>query len=517
MFAVLYIPDFALQAALRLDPALRHAPVALIDPALPKTPVIQLTQAARERGVAEGLTPTQARARFLSVVIAPRSLAQEKAATDALLQCAYGFSPDLEATADGVVTLDLKGFKNLPLQAYAQRMVTQAGLLNLRAQVGVAAHPLLALYAACRAQPVLVLSDDAMNAGAPAGQSDASAFLNSLPIEAIEPSPETLDILKHWGIRTLGSFVALGEEALAERLGVEGRTLFERATVRKARPLRLVKPDERFEESIEFEHEIETTEPLLFVLRRFVEQIARRMAMTGRVAETLTLRLKYSGGPDYEHVFKVPEPTSNDPVLFRMLHTHLENFKSEHAIVGLQLAGMPCVARVRQFGLFEASLRDPHHFSEMLARLSGLVGADCVGTPVAKASHQPDAFEMKAVDFESSVLPPERGIYAASTWTGIATSKRHECRAPEELGLPLRRFRPPLPAQLEFRDAQPALIRSKIFTGAIADARGPFFASGNWWDNSRWAREEWDVQTSDGLLLRIFRSSDGGFVEGVYD
>jgi hypothetical protein len=47
--------------------------------------------------------------------------------------------------------------------------------------------------------------------------------------------------------------------------------------------------------------------------------------------------------------------------------------------------------------------------------------------------------------------------------------------------------------------------------------QGPYLSSGNWWDESRWAREEWDVETTGGRLLRMFRSGNGCFVEGVYD
>ena len=81
----------------------------------------------------------------------------------------------------------------------------------------------------------------------------------------------------------------------------------------------------------------------------------------------------------------------------------------------------------------------------------------------------------------------------------------------------LRRFRPALPAHVEFREQRPALLRSSVFNGAIAETRGPFLSSGNWWDPDRWSREEWDVQAADGALYRIFRSPAGCFVEGVYD
>jgi hypothetical protein len=75
-------------------------------------------------------------------------------------------------------------------------------------------------------------------------------------------------------------------------------------------------------------------------------------------------------------------------------------------------------------------------------------------------------------------------------------------------GLPLRRFRPPLPARIELREQRPVLMRSAIFNGIIADIRGPFFSSGNWWENNRWYREEWDIQTANGNLYRIFRAAE---------
>lgn len=509
MFAVIYIPDFALQAALRLEPRLTNEPVALVDPNLPKSPVIQLTAAARDEGVVEGLTPTQARARCSEVLLKPRSAVMEQAAAAALLQCAYDFSPDVEVTADGTVTLDLRGFKDLALEAYGRRMVEQVRLLYLDARVGVAANPLLSLYAARRAQPVLVVSEQMANGKSGNGKgSAASAFLAGLPIEAIEPSPETLHVLRQWGIRTLGAFVELGQEALTDRLGVEGKVLFERATVRNSRPLRLARPQERYVERVEFEHEVETAAPLLAMLRRFVEQIVVRMGMAGKVPETLVLRLKFSEGPDYTHTFEVPEPTSDEETLFRMLQTHLENFKSPHTILGVQLSGKPCLSRRRQFGLFESSLRNPNHFGQTLAQLAGLVGAARVGRPEVKSTHRPDVFEMQPVQFEG---PREAGYRSVPKEVGA----RGDARPP--VGLPLRRFRPPLPATVEILQGRPARFRARDCCGAICATRGPWRSSGAWWDAQSWSRDEWDVETADGSLYRLFEQDGDWFVEGIYD
>jgi hypothetical protein len=51
-----------------------------------------------------------------------------------------------------------------------------------------------------------------------------------------------------------------------------------------------------------------------------------------------------------------------------MLHTHLESFTSESAIIGLELTAQPVRPGTEQFGLLEKGLRDPHQLAETLAR-----------------------------------------------------------------------------------------------------------------------------------------------------
>ena len=95
-------------------------------------------------------------------------------------------------------------------------------------------------------------------------------------------------------------------------------------------------------------------------------------------------------------------PTSNVETLFRMLHTHLETLRTEHPIVALELSAMPGRAINHQFGLFESVLRDPNHFHETLARLTALVGAERIGTPVNEESYKPDAFRMEPASLDRS-------------------------------------------------------------------------------------------------------------------
>src|SRR5204863_5304457 len=109
-----------------------------------------------------------------------------------------------------------------------------------------------------------------------------------------ESTEQILKILHKWGIHTLGQLAALDKEELRARLGAEAVRLWERANGTATRLLKFVQPPESFDESFEFDHEIETAEPLLFILRRFLEQLALRLSSIYLVARELTLTITFS-------------------------------------------------------------------------------------------------------------------------------------------------------------------------------------------------------------------------------
>jgi protein ImuB len=355
---------------------------------------------------------------------------------------------------------------------------------------------------------------------------------------------QILAILHKWGIHTLGQFAALDKEQLGARLGPEAVRMWERANGQSNRLLKLVRPPEAFEESFEFEHEIETAEPLLFMLRRFLEQLSLRLSAIYLVAKELTLRITFTNPPAvrrdgfaaankqrYERVFKIPQPTNDVDLLFRMLHTHLENFKSEHAITAVSLDAQPTKPSKQQFGLFETTLRNPNQLSETLARLTALLGADRVGTPVLEETHRPDAFRIEPFAWESSStgFEPVRlaGVPACDTTGRQDACPPHSHDGCAPLSAALRRFRPAAPASVFISDNVPAHFQSKKISGKLVDQRGPYLASGNWWDEKIWSRSEWDLQLENNVLVRCcqsppsLRSGVAGLekweVDGIYD
>ena len=335
-------------------------------------------------------------------------------------------------------------------------------------------------------------------------------------IERVKETERIFSILHQWGIHTLGQLAALSRDDLAARLGMRAVEMWERANGRAKRILKLVSPPESFIESFEFENEIETAEPLLFILRRFLQQLATRLNVIYLVAKELRLRLTFADKSQYERIFKIPQPTNNEDILFRMLHTHLENFTSKHPIVAIELEAQPSRSVRQQFGLFETALRDPVQLHETLARLVGLLGADRVGTPVLEETHRPDAFRMESFAWEFHHPEPEIG--SDRPRPTLSPRERGACDSMAVRGyVPLRRFRKRKKATVLLEHNHPVHVRASEVDGPTIAEEGPFPLSGNWWDERGWARVEWDVEIENGVIARCHCDEEGWAIDGIYD
>jgi len=170
MFATIYLPNFYLQAAMRHHPKLRAQPVALIDTSKSKVSIIELNELAEKAGVAKRMTPSQALARCLQVVIRTRERAQENVIDEILLQHAFMLSPFVEASSPGVCTVQFTDTRDLT--AKLSRIIAKLEKCEIHAQAGIASSPDTSFLAAHLARPVLQIDQ-------------LKEFLAPLPIETL--------------------------------------------------------------------------------------------------------------------------------------------------------------------------------------------------------------------------------------------------------------------------------------------------------------------------------------------
>jgi nucleotidyltransferase/DNA polymerase involved in DNA repair len=157
MFATIYLPNFALQAAMRHEVLSSSIPVALIDEKEKKAVIIQFNRAAETAGVRTGMAPSQGLGRCLSLIIKARSAIKEESLANMILQYAFTLSPYVEATGAGVWTIQFTD--NRDLSAKLLRVVQQLAECEIDAQAGIAPEPDSSFLAAHLARPVLQIDN----------------------------------------------------------------------------------------------------------------------------------------------------------------------------------------------------------------------------------------------------------------------------------------------------------------------------------------------------------------------
>lgn len=600
-FACIFVPDFPLEAIVRTEPELRSQAMAVLEGKPPLQKVFALNENARRASIELGMTKLQVEA-CTDLVLRSRSQLQEAAAHAALLDCAQSFSPRVEDTASDTLLLDLAGLESLfgPLPKIAREVACRAADLGLEANVAVASNADTAMVAARGFSGVTVI---------PVGEE--ADRLGNLPLDVLfgglsdphhkDGAERLLETLHRWGIRNLRSLAALPEIAISERLGQEGVRLQQLARGATSRTLVPFDPPLVFQEAVELEYPLVLLEPLAFLLQRMLNQLCARLAARALAAQELRLKMELENGwqsedgeirtlsaalnPElpsrcsawrgegtrphtarclFQRTLRLPVPMLDAKILLKLLQLDLKAHPPGAPIMKIHLSAEPARPRNSQNGLFLPASPEPEKLELTLARISGIVGEDRVGSLELLDTHRPEAFRMqhfapseprglkpdwKGHDFSRANKPftfvvpsglqpvrnllcrlfPQPGKLCSEPNQRSGNlqpgSTSQETRNNSGAVTALRMFRPPLHTTVTLRDGKPKHIvcskREKV-QGEIIWLAGPWRSSGDWWEQEGWARDEWDIalQSESGITLyRLVHDLLRGrwFIEGTYD
>jgi protein ImuB len=518
-FACLFVPDFPVQAVVRLEPELRGKPVVILAGAPPLAKVFAVNREARNLGVETGMTKVQAEA-FQGIVWRWRSLSQEGTAYAALLDCAWAISPRIEDGAkreeqgfSDTAVLDIAGCEKLfgSPEKIAHDLNRVTSGVGFETNVAIAGSPLAAVCTAQGFPGVTVI---------PAGEE--ALRIGSLPLETLRIPFEFIETLKRWGIRTCAEFGALPEIAIVERLGQEGLHWWRMARGAEVHTLIAKEFPSCFEEHMDLDSPVELLEPLLFVLNRLLEQLCARLRMhilaIGEIKVTLTLERNDSRNKEpvfHIRTLRLPVPARDSKLLLKLLQLDLEKHPPSLPVTAVRMLTTPVKARSQQLGLFLPLSPDPERLEITLARIQNTVGESRVGAPVLLDTHSPNSFQQKRF-----VLPEIK--------ERCAVTEKQATSA-------MRIFRPPLPATVEFQEGKPTFLGCEGVRRRILAFAGPWRTKGDWWSETAWARDEWDIEVrmlrpkvqpepsreseEETALYRVYKDlrAKRWFVEGIYD
>ena len=402
-----------------------------------------------------------------------------------LLACAQNFSPQVEQTDASTVILDIDGLGHLfgSVHDIAHAIAQRAGV---PVNVAVASNPDAAFHAARGFAGISIVPEG-----------DEAKFLAYLPVGLLSPSEETAETLARWGIRTFRDLAALPDLGVAARLGEEGVRLQKLARGEGDRPLVPVEAPVRFEEEMELEYPVELAEPLLFVLGRLLGDICGQLEERALAAIGLRLRLQLENAGNHERAIRLPVPMRSQRVFLKLIELDLEKHSPPAPVIKVSIAADPAKPRTAQNGLFIPLAPEPEKLELTLARIAAVVGEENVGSPELLDTHRPGAFRMSAP------------LQSRLSNTAFQSRKRERVAA-----LAFRAFRPRLAAKV-----QAGFLSAHGIRGKIVQQAGPWRTSGDWWTTGAWARDEWDIELSDGTLYRIWCDTQTGrwFIEGSYD
>lgn len=515
LFGCIHIPDFPVQAALRHESAdiFRTRPVVLLDGPGSRQKVFACNDVARREGIAIGTTKAQVKV-LPGVVVRKRHSEKEAEAQAALIDCGYALSFKVESTCPGTVIVELSGAERLmgsPL-SMARQFVDLAAQCNLQGRAAIAANPDAALHAARGFERITII---------PAGSE--AATLASLPVEVLNPDPETLDAFLNLGIRDFKALADLPPISLVYRFGQKGLYLQQLAHGSTYRELVPSVPAGQFKESIELEESVELLEPLSFVLNRLLNQLLGRLRARSLATDHIQVNLGLevhserqlrSAPPPlakeslvHQRTLKLPVPTQDAQLFLKLLQLDLAAHPPGALVKKISIEAFPARLRFNQGGLFQPSAPEPADLEITLARLRAVAGERDeegrlrVGFPVIKDTHKPDSFDLR----QSS-----------------ASGRKERSLQPSGPKLALRVLRPPLKVHIELLGDEPSAVVIHGKRKKVINASGPWNKNGTWWHGKEeWSYEQWDLEldAQEAILYQAFRDCRSGswFLAGRYD
>jgi len=338
--------------------------------------------------------------------------------------------------------------------------------------------------------------------------------------EAIQERAMLLEILARWGLKTLGDFIKLPVVDVFERLGDAGVRLQQIARGQDARPLVHTPTEEPFEATFALEWPIDTLEPLSFVVSRLLDPLCARLERADRAAAALDTTLHLVTRERNTCRLELPTAIRDPKVLRTLVMLDLESHPPTAAIDRVTITIHPTPGRIVQHSLLTRALPSPEQLSTLIARLTAIMGEGRVGAPALVDTHRPEAFDMHRFAPTEQLLTTALSTSTLPKASASASAVAHRA---------LRRFRQPIPAQVELQDGRPVRVTPQgLPGGVVTHAAGPWRTSGDWWnvsgehtDRDRpWDRDEWDVSLRNGHVYHLHHEpepSERWYVAGRYD
>ncbi len=462
LWLALHFPDFALQA---VQTANDDAPLCLYEARRGRAVVIACNAAARAAGITAGMP--LAAAQSLSVLSAvARDPRREAAALRRLARWAQQFTPVVSLQPPDGLLLEVAASRKLfgGLDALRRRIDAELAPLQYRASQGVAPTP-GAAWLLARAG-----IDDAVTTPAQLGER-----IPPLPLDLLTLDDKRRQALRTLGIERIGDCLRLPRDGLVRRFGPALLAELDRLLGHQPDPRDIYQPPEHFHSQLMLPDTVQQTEPLLFLLRRLLHELAGFLRARGAGAQTMMVGLIGPQRPVERLTLTLLTPGNDAEHMLSLWREKLERHRLEAPVDGIELTVeklLPLTAS--NLDLFSRASDEEADFTRFLERLRSRLGNDAIQRLASRHDHRPE----KA---------GETTVWEADT------ARRDGKRFPER---PLWLLDPPRPLH-----GEPPRLHDEPLT--LLD--GPERIESGWWDGADIRRDYYIARSATAQTLWIYR------------
>jgi protein ImuB len=381
LWACILLPQLALDGVLRRhpDPA---SPLALVTGPAQRRVLRAVNGAAKAAGLRAGQSLGAAQALCSRFDAIAHDAAEDERWHDFLAAWAYRYSSLVNRTMPAALLLEVGASFKLfgPWPRFEAQLRADLDELGFRHRITLAPNP-YAARALANVHDGLAITHDTPLHNA----------LGQLPVERSGLATDVSTSLRRMGLRKLGQVLALPRAALGKRVGKDALAHLDRLTGALPTPLHYYQPPDAFTSRIELNYDVESSQALLFPLRRLTGDLAAYLAGRDGGVQRFSLVLEHERCADTEVVVGLLAPERQPAMLFELARSRLEQARVPATVRGVQLVARelpPFVPAGRD--LFDARPQQAVPWEQLRERLRARLGDDAVHGLAVRADHRPE-------------------------------------------------------------------------------------------------------------------------------
>ncbi len=378
LWLALYMPLLPLESAAS---ATTEQPLVVYTSHAGQHSVYRLNAAAAARGIDPGMPLTAARSLCQTLHAIEHDARREQHALEGLALWAMSFTSRVSLQPPQGLILEIGASLTLfgGLDALRETMQRSLDALGFSAHRGIAPTPMAAWLLALEQRGRSVTRHDELRGA-----------LLPLPLSLLPIDRAQKTTLSRLGLQHIRDCLRLPRDGLTRRLGPQLLDCLDRALGQAPDARSFYSPPERFQAQVLLPEPVIHVQPLLFVLKRLLGQLAGFLRARDAAAQRLQLGLIKPFLPIETLQLTLLQPGRDPEQLFSLWRERLERHTLDAAVEGLELRVSRLLPLQPRSSDLLGAPSSGDDFMHTLERLRNRLGEQVIHQPISLADHRPE-------------------------------------------------------------------------------------------------------------------------------